>query len=121
MNALKGSRATGWIAGQINQLGRTLVTDSIGRSSNFHPDQPRASSHINFDYCVKALQTGLLAGSKRPTPGKTINSYLTVSLENSFVVNPVLTAPRLSQRKDISPGMSGCYQESKSVLINCLL
>ena len=31
-----------------------------------HPDQPRASSPINDNYCVKVLQTGLLAGSKRP-------------------------------------------------------
>ena len=29
-----------------------------------HPDQPRASSHTNDNYCVNVLQTGLLAGSQ---------------------------------------------------------
>ena len=77
-----------------------------------HPDQPRASSPINDNYCVKVLQAGLLAGSKQPTPEKTVNSLLPKTLVNSVVVNPVLTAPGLSQRK-ICPGMSGCYQKCK--------
>ena len=42
-----------------------------------------------------------------------MNSHLPKTLVNSFVVNPALTAPGLSQKKDISPGVSGCYQESK--------
>ena len=42
-----------------------------------------------------------------------MNSDFPKTLVNSLVVNPVLTAPGLSQKKDISPGVSGCYEESK--------
>ena len=76
MNALTRGRITGWATNQINQHGRTLAKDSIRKARaglpTIHPDQPRVSSHINDNYCVKVLQTGLLAGSKLPTPGKTI-------------------------------------------------
>ena len=42
-----------------------------------------------------------------------MNSHFPKTLVNSLVVNPVLTAP--GQKKDICPGMSGCYQESKLI------
>ena len=42
-----------------------------------------------------------------------MNSLSSKTLVNFFVVNLVITASRLSQKKDISPGVSGCYQESK--------
>ena len=79
----------------------------------FHPNQPRASSLINDNYCVDKLQEGLLTGSQQQTPKKTMNTQLQETPVNCFVVNPVLTAPRLWQKKDISPGVSGCYQEYK--------
>ena len=110
-------RTRGRITGRTDQHGRTLVKDVTGKTRDAlptsHLDQPRASSPINDNYCVKVLQTGLLAGSKQPTPEKTVNSLLPKIFVNSVVVNPVLTAPGLSQKKDVSPGVSGCYQKCK--------
>ena len=60
----------------------------------FHPGRPRASSPINDNYCVKVLQAGPLAGSKHPTPEKTVNSLLPKNFLNSVVVNSVLTAQK---------------------------
>ena len=69
-----------------------------------HHDQPRASSHINDNYCVTKLQTRLLAGS---TP-QTLNtgSKLNVKLP---VASHVHTAPGHSQKKELSPGSAGCH------------
>ena len=89
MNALRKSLATeNWIdlPGRIFLL--TVRVEGVKENTSAHPDLPRASSPINDNYCVKVLQTGLL-------------------------VNPVLTPPGLLQKKDISPGMSGCYQKVK--------
>ena len=80
-------------AGTENLEERLLVTP---------PDQPRASSLINDNYCVTHSQTGLLAGS---TFRKTIDTCLPVNLT---VVTPVPTVPGLSQKKDLSPGPVGC-------------
>ena len=80
-------------AGTENLEERLLVTP---------PDQPRASSLINDNYCVTQSQTGLLAGS---TYRKTIDTCLPVNLN---VVTPVPTVPGLSQKKDLSPGPVGC-------------
>ena len=69
---------TGRTTGQISQHGKTSVKDNTGRIRDnllfSHPDQPRASSPINDNYCVKVLQTGLLMASKQTTPGKTMNT-----------------------------------------------
>ena len=54
--------------------GKGQFKRSKGRFQTFHPDQPRASSPINDNYCVKFLQAGLLAGSKQSTPERTMNS-----------------------------------------------
>ena len=117
MNAKTKGRIIGQTTGQISQHGKTSVKDNTGRTRDnlltFHPDQPRASSPINDNYCVKVLQTGLLARSKQLTPGKTMNTVSLKTLVNSVVVNPVLTAPGLLQKKDTSPCMSGCYQKCK--------
>ena len=80
-------------AGTENLEERLLVTP---------PDQPRASSLINDNYCVTHSQTRLLAGS---TFRKTIDTCLPVNLT---VVTPVPTVPGLSQKKDLSPGPVGC-------------
>ena len=117
MNVLKRGGITGRATGRISQHGKTLAKNSIGKTREdpltFYPNQPRASSPINDNYCIKVIQTGLLAWSKLPKSGKTMNSYFQKILVNSFVVNPVLTAPGPSQKKDVSSGMSGCYQGSK--------
>ena len=113
MNVLRRGRTTGWTSWH----GKPLVAKDSMRAKNLlqtiHPNQQRASSPINDNYCVKVLQTGLLAGSKPPTSRNTINSHVSKTLVNSLVVNPVLTAPGLSQKKDINPGVSSSYQEVK--------
>ena len=113
MNAPRRGQTTGW----ISRHGKTLVAkDSIRKAREdlptIHPDQPRASSPINDNCCLKVLQTGLLARRKPPTSGKT-NFHVPKTLVNSFVVNPVLTAPGPLQKKDTRPGVAECYQESK--------
>ena len=90
-NVLKRGRTTsqghGW-----KRIGRAQYRKNKGRSSNFHPDQLRANSPVNVNYCVKTSQTGLLARRKLPMSGKTMNSHFTKTLVNPFAVNPVLTA-----------------------------
>ena len=76
----------------------------MGKASLSIPhDQPRASSHINDNYCVTKLHARLLAGS-------TLRETLTVqSLKthvNLNVVNHVPSATGHPQRKGISPGLS---------------
>ena len=71
-------------------------------------DQPRASSRINDNKCVDSFQTRLLAGS--PPLGQTINNLLHQNI-NSPVVKVVHSAPGLSQKKEVSPGMSDCYMK----------
>ena len=75
---------------------------------HFHPDLPRASSHINDSYCITKLQTRLLARSNFFTQTKdTLNVQLPV-------VPLVTTAPGQSQKKDLSPGPVNCqYKECK--------
>ena len=106
MNTKTRGRIKGQTTGRRNQHGRTLVKDSTGGTRDvllfFHHDQPRASSPVNDNYCVKILQTGKLARSKQPTPEETMNIFSPKTLVNSVVVNPVLTAPRLLQKKGIS-------------------
>ena len=105
MNVLKRSLIAG---DRIDWPGRTYLhmvrVEGVKENLSIHPDQPRASSPINDNYCLKVLQTELLAGNKQPTPGRTMNI---------LSPNPVLTAPTLSQKKDLSPGVSGCYQNCK--------
>ena len=62
-------------------------------------DQPRATTPINDNYCIDKLQEGLLARSQNSTQRQTMNTYV-----NSHVVKVAHTAPRHSQRKEISPG-----------------
>ena len=63
------------------------------------PDQPRASSHINDNYCLNKVQARLLAGSQPTVTRKTINSHL-MTLVNFPVVKVVSTAPGPSQKKE---------------------
>ena len=66
-----------------------MVTTERARESNrFRHHQPRASSHINDNYCVTKLQARLLARS--PTSRETINTYSNV---NFHVVPSFKTGP----------------------------
>ena len=101
----------GWITGsRTDQHGRTSLhmvrVEGVKQNTSTHPNQPRASSPINDNYCVKVLQTGLLAGSKQPTPDRTLNIISPETVVNSVAVNHVSTAPGLLQKKDVSPSVS---------------
>ena len=71
-------------------------------------DQPRASSPINDNYCLNKLQEGLLAGSQNSTQEQTMNTHV-----NFHVVKVVHAAPGHSQKREISPGLAGCYSQRK--------
>ena len=74
MNVQTRGRIAGQSQGRINQHGRTLAKDSSRKAKvdllTTHCDQPRASSPINDNCCVKGLQAGLLA---RKRPERTMN------------------------------------------------
>ena len=97
---------------QTALLGRILGTGDSTRGvrpkpPTTHRDQPRASSPINDNHCVKGLQEGLLAGSK------TVSQELLTDSVNYGVVKVVHSAPGPSQKKEVSPGLAAC-QKSKS-------
>ena len=109
MSTLRKSLTT---ENRIDLPGRTFLhmvsVEGVKENTSTHPEN---TCPTNDNYRVKVLQTGLLAGSKQQTPRKTMNTRLSKTLVNSSVVNPILTAPGLSQ--DINPGVSGCYQNVK--------
>ena len=93
----------------INMVSPHMASIEEGRASTSIPrDQPRASSHINDNYCVTKLQARLLAGS-------TSKETLTVqSLQRHVklnVVNHVPSATGHPQRKGIRPGLSDVMQK----------
>ena len=74
--------------------GRILVnlnTREVVERQHITRDQPRASSPINYNYCVNKLLGGLLAGSQTSTQEHLIDNSV-----NLNVVTPVHTAPRRS-------------------------
>ena len=91
-----------------------VITRKAKGNSSFLHDQPRASSRINDNHCVPRVQLRLLAGGLPPPPRQTMNTQLNLNV-NCHVVTDVYTAPGLSQRKDISPGVADCH------LKNCKL
>ena len=97
---------------RTNLHGKPSGRDSTGKGRvvlpHFHPDLPRASSHINDSYCITKLQRRLLARSNILT--QTIDT-----LNVKFPVVPhVTTVPGLSQKKDLNPGPENCqYKECK--------
>ena len=72
------------------------------------PDQPRASSRINDNYCVTKLQARLLAGS---SPKKTLTVQSLQRHVKFPVANLVPSATGPPQRKGISPGLSDVIQK----------
>ena len=88
--------------GQLGRICPVLNVGRITRANNSTPRvQPRVSSSTNDNHCVPLLKPLLLTGS--PT-GKTMNT-LNAKLS---VVPSVHTAPRHSQKNEISPGAAGC-------------
>ena len=94
---------------RINLPGKT---GSSGKAKERLPviphDQPRASSRINDNHCVDRFQTRLLAGSQ--PPGQTINTLLHQNV-NFPLAKVVHSAPWLSQKKEVSLGVSDCYMK----------
>ena len=74
------------------------------RPPTTNPDQPRASSPINDNYCVLSSQEGLLA--RNPV---TVQRQCKDTFVNLNVVQSVHSAPRPSQRKEVSPGGADCH------------
>ena len=99
--------------GPANQHGRRLARNSPGEAEVTlpltHPNQPRASSRINDNYCVTQVNTQLLAGSSPPSQ----------TLKTLYVKQPVVShvhsAPGHSQKKELSPGPADCYQQNCSL------
>ena len=89
-------------------LARTQRRKNKG-SSNTHPDQPRASSRVNDNQCGSFLPLRLLAGS---SPQETMN---TLSVVKFNVVHPVPSAPRYSQKNEISPGAAECQSKQNKL------
>ena len=87
--------------------GKTLATeDRIRRTRTrlliIPHDQPRASSPINDNYFVNSLQERLLARNQTLPQEKTLN------FASFHVVKSVPSAPRHSQKRELSPGAADC-------------
>ena len=97
------------IKSQTDQRGRTWDTEDKAREAEARPptiplDQPRASSPINDNQCVFNSQEELLAGSPVTVQRQCLDNFVKLN-----VVNHAHTAPGLSQKKEISPGVADCH------------
>ena len=106
---MTGNRRVGRNTSRKDPHGKILTRDSSGdlkaRVLTSLPILPRANSCINDNYCYNRPQGRLLAGST--STEQTLNfSNLNV---NFHVVTSFLSAPRLSQQKGVSPGVSDCH------------
>ena len=98
-------------------LGKTLVTKIRARNPRVGhhiplPDQPRASSGTNDNYCADKLQERLLARSKGPARTLNIPTPQT-QVVNFSVITYGLFAKGHSQWKDISPFIVNCCKQRK--------
>ena len=106
MNARKANQiARNW-TGRLGRIYHAAATEEAKGSISTPPDLPRASSLINDNYCVTMLQGRLLAGSS--SVSKQTMNFVKLNV-NCHFANPVHTAPGLSQKKELSPGLAGCY------------
>ena len=112
MNVQRGRLTTG----NLTDLpGKSLVHmvragGAKGNLLSTHPDRPRASSHINDNYCVSLLQTGLLAGSQETVKCAQLPRDLSLKTMNSQTPQTfVHFAKGLSQKKDVSPVIVNCH------------
>ena len=102
---------------QIYLHGKTLGVKVMARKLRVGqlttlPDQPRANSHVNDNYCLDKVRERLLAGSKKvlcspEAARRTIDTHLV----NYSVVNHALSALGHSQKKNISPVFVNCEQK----------
>ena len=96
------------VKSRTDQLRRAslLMVNTAEEKANIStpPDQPRASSRINDNYCVAMLQAQLLAGSSP----QTIDNISHLNAK-PLVVSSVHTVPGHSQKSEISPGAAGCH------------
>ena len=97
------------VRSQNDHLGRMWVTEDRARKAGARPlstlpEQQRASSPINDNHCFTSSPERLLAGSQVQ-----VHRQFTDTSVNLNVVHFVHTAPRLSQKKEISPRSAACY------------
>ena len=82
---------------------------------SFPRDRPRVSLLINDNYSVNFWFPSRLTGNKEQRPRKTLSpSTQTMNTQlnvRSLVAKDVVSAPGLSQRKDLSPGLTECYHK----------
>ena len=98
------------IKSRIVQLGKMWDTEDKAREAGAnHLTTPRASSPINDNQCVLKSQEGLLAGSPVTDQRQYKDTFVKLN-----VVNHAHTAPGLSQKKEISPGVAGCHPFQKN-------
>ena len=99
MNVQRASWITENRTGRLGRISHDAVTTRgvKGRTSTHH-DLPRASSLINENYCM--------AGSS--SVSKQTMNFVKLNV-NCHVANHVHTAPGLSQKKELSPGLAGCF------------
>ena len=93
---------TGW----LGITSHVDTTEEAKGSISTPPDLPRASSLINDNYCVTMLPGRLLAGSS--SVSKQTMNFVKLNV-NCHIAKPVHTAPGLSQKKELSPWLVGCY------------
>ena len=84
------------------------ITRGVKGSTSTHPDLPKASSLINDNYCITMLPGRLLAGSSSKQTMNSVNLSV-----NCHVAKPVHNASGLSQKKELSPRLAGCYLKEK--------
>ena len=97
-----------WRNNRKDRHGKIFHALNVESKENSHstpPDRPRVSSSTNDNQYVTQLNSLLLAGS----PTLETKDTCTVKLN---VVNSVPTAPRHSQKKEISPGAAVCHPYS---------
>ena len=104
MSVLKNDQT---IKSRNDQRGRMWDTEDRAREAGARPPTipgPRASSPINDNQCVFNSQEGLLAGSPVTVQRQYSDTFVKLN-----VVNHNHTAPGLSQKKEISPGVADCH------------
>ena len=106
MNAQKANQIAKNRTGQLGRIYQTAITEEAKGSISTPPNVPIASSLINDNYCITILPGRVLAGSF--SVSKQTMNFVKLNV-NCHVANPVHTAPGLSQKKELSPGLAGCY------------
>ena len=106
MNAPKANQITRNRTGRLGRTSHMATTEEAKGSISTPPDPPRASSLINDNYCITMLLGRLRAGSS--SLSKQTMNFVKLNV-NCHVAKPVHTALGLSQKKELSPGLAGCY------------